>query len=83
MPEVAFLADVAEARQCDISHSSAEKRQKAPDGLRAADRHDRHALRFEVPATAGGERAERNAVADPLDEHDCAGGRASWSIPAV
>ena len=47
-------------------------RKGPPDGLRAADRVDRHALGREIAAPAQGERLECDQVARPLDQHDCA-----------
>jgi hypothetical protein len=44
--------------------------QHPPDRLRAADRHDRHALRGQVAPASRGERLERHLVAHALDEHE-------------
>lgn len=41
--------------------------------MRAADRNDRDAFRAEVPAAAGGQRFNRDLVADALDQDDGAG----------
>jgi kynurenine formamidase len=66
-PRVApFLTRVAETRDADV----ARPLQKSPERLRPADRHDRDALGIEVTTATCGERLERDAVADPLDEND-------------
>jgi hypothetical protein len=68
--EVALLAGVAEAREPDVAALRPELEQDASNRLRTADRHDRDAFGFEVPAAPLRERFQRDAVADPLDEHD-------------
>src|SRR5207247_11374010 len=46
-----------------------ERIEKPPDRLCTAERDDRDAVCFEVPAPARGERLQRDLVADALDEH--------------
>ena len=67
-PEVMLLCGVAQAGQSDVESVRAEEIQKAADGLRAPDRHDRDAFGVEIPAAAFSQRFERALVADPLDE---------------
>ncbi len=43
--------------------------------MRAAGRHDYHALSTKVPAPAGRKRLDRDLVADALDQHDRPRGR--------
>ena len=69
--EVALLAGVTETRQRDVESLRPELRKESPDGLCAADRHDRDALGVEIAATPLGECFERTLVADSFDEDDC------------
>ena len=69
-PEVAFLADIAEAGQLDVKPLRTELHQEPSDGLRSPDRHDGNTLSLEIPATSLGERLERALIADPFDEYD-------------
>jgi len=50
----------------------AKQIQEASDGLRTPYRHNGNALSFKIPTTALSERLDRDLVADPLNEHDCA-----------
>src|SRR5204863_1331955 len=63
--ERASLAFVAEA---DGARAIGQGREDAPDRLRAADRHDRDALRHEVAAEPRRERTHGDLVARSLDE---------------
>ena len=55
---------------------AAQQTEEPADGVRAADRHNRHAFSREVSPNASRERLERDPVADPLDEHD---GTKAWT----
>src|SRR5439155_13891875 len=68
--EVALLGGVTEAREPDVLPPRAEQIQEASDRLRTPDRHDGDALGVEIPATALGQRVERDLVADSFDKHD-------------
>ena len=46
--------------------------EEAPDRLRTPDRHDGNAFTLKIPATALGERLDRDFVARPFNEHDAA-----------
>src|SRR5262245_57669814 len=69
-PEAALLAHVAEPGEREVETRWAVEVERAADCLRAADRDDRDALRRKVPPASVGKRLERDAVAEPLDEHD-------------
>src|SRR5205814_819909 len=71
-PELALLACVAQPRQRHVQPARAEAVEEPADALGTAHRHDRDTLALEVPAAALGERPERDLVARPFDEHDCA-----------
>jgi hypothetical protein len=65
-----LLSRVAEADEHDGGSIRAIELQKPADRLRAADRHHRNALSYEIPAAARGKRLQCDLVAHPLDQHD-------------
>jgi hypothetical protein len=69
-PEVAFFSGVAQTREPSVAPTGAEDVEGAPDVRRAADRHDGHALRTQVPTATGSERFQRASVTQSFDEHD-------------
>ncbi len=69
-PEVPFFSGVAQTREPGVAPTGAEDVEGAPDVRRAADRHDGHALRTQVPTATGSERFQRASVTQPFDEHD-------------
>jgi hypothetical protein len=69
-PEVALLSGVAEARQPNVKPLRTVQIQKAADGVRSPNWHNRHALGVKVPTSALSQRFERTLVADPFHEHD-------------
>ena len=68
--EIVHLRRVAQPRQLHVEASRTESIEVRSDVLRAAHRHDRDALRFEVPTKSGGESLNGQLVADPLDQDD-------------
>jgi hypothetical protein len=69
-PNVALLGDVVETGQLSVEPARPERAQEPTDRLRAADRHDGHALCGEVPVTTLGQSLDGDLVADPFDQHD-------------
>ena len=68
--ELSLLAGVAQARERQAEAARSVAVEVTADRLRTADRHDGDALAREVAAVTLGERLERDAVADALDEDD-------------
>jgi hypothetical protein len=68
--EVALFSGVAQTRQSEAQPLRAESFQKGANVRRAADGHDGNASSVEMVTAAGGERFERELVANPLDEDD-------------
>jgi hypothetical protein len=79
-PDVALLPEVTQARQREAQPAGAEELQAASDAPGPAHGHDGDALGGEVPAAAGGQRLERDPVADPFDEHHGSGVDAGQGI---
>src|SRR5207245_5540537 len=75
-PKVALLSDVTEPRNFQVKPLRTEAIQESSDVRRAPHWHDKHTLRFEIPAAAPRECFERELVADPFNQHGrpCAGG---------
>jgi len=69
-PKVALLAGVTETREPHVKSLRAVVIEKAFDCLRTADRHNRNALRVEIPSAPHGECFNGALVADPFNEHD-------------
>ena len=70
--EPTLLSGVAETGETQVEASRAKARERTPDRLRAADGDDGDALGGEIRATPRGQSLDRQAIADALDEHDCA-----------
>ena len=72
-PELVLLLHVAETGQPEPLASGAEQLEEAPDRLGASHRDNPDTFRFEVATLPLGERLDRVAVADSLDEDNRSG----------
>jgi hypothetical protein len=67
--EFGLLSGVAEAGDSDVTPFQIQAMEEPADPVRAPDRNDRNTFGLQVPATACGERFDRDLVADSLDDH--------------
>ena len=78
--ELPLLAGVAETAEPEPEPARSVELDEAADRLRAADRQDDDPFRLEIASPALGQRLEREAVTQPLDEDDgvCIGHHVSY-----
>ena len=81
-PEGTLLPEVTQARQSEAIALRTEQPKEPPRVRRTPNRHNRHALSGEISTKALSYRLERELVADPFNEDDCAcvdtGGQRAW-----
>lgn len=82
-PEVALLADVAQARQPYVQTCRAEDLQEGSDIRRTPHRDDRDAVGVEIPTAPDRQRLQRELIADPFNQDDGTGGHRGKEITTV